>query len=730
MLHQKSNSKYKGKLKERREADRFNRIRTDLVFTIEDKYSGEPHTYDLTKYDRICPGEGIDLARAFAASIWYRSFKPKGSSKNPELKSHSTIAAIIIALKYFMRFIKSELNTKPDLSLKDALTKSSFERYAAWLMHNYPNKPITTKAKYLSSLRKCVEVINHTFLESSIHVGVPKNLFTDVKVTTQHVEPFSEDELNRLLIAIRKDIEEKKHIFVNAYEPKYKGLPEPKLRLVKKPGFHAGTPFHHIDYCTWYFDNVLNCEQLSSYKLQKAGHNPFDYHVRKQFGSVWNFYSKIGAGPDYQAKWEGKPPPEILTTKWKSFEYCWWYFDNKCNSVIMKNKPHARKNGHVTFYGGVANHQPGGLTGFYNKIGAYKHIRVRDIIPYFLLLQIYTGWNMQPVIDLNIEPDKNGNPWCFVANTLDPTNPIGIRSYKNRGKTDPIVFNCKLRKTFLPLQIIQTVIKITDSVRKRVPDNQKKYLWLYDGVSGHGHMSQLSTVNEAIDQFADDYKLKEDKRNKDATSTRLNIRNKRIRVTAGLKEYIKSNGDLLKLQLFFNHSSIDTTTNHYFAMFANHPVVLKEIKKNMNAYYAHFEKNQTALSDDEKILFAKRIGVSVKEVETILTGDWDSMFGTCRNPFNSPYMKKEDKGKMCNRGDRCATCPKVIYFPDDLHKIFSYMNYINEKLEKGLIQLKVYEIKHEPLFNHWKELVVPEFPDEVVNKMMVKAENDPFYVLT
>ena len=287
-------------------------------------------------------------------------------------------------------------------------------------------------------------------------------------------------------------------------------------------------------------------------------------------------------------------------------------------------------------------------------------IKSMDLFPYMVMLVIITAINRQPLIDLTID-DVN------IKHHLDE-NIKGVSSHKNRGHSDDIKFYDQISK-YSPSSIIDMVLKITNTYREKASVYSKEYLWLtlINNQVRRIPEDQLSRISRDFSKFSN---LKNDQGNN------MIIEFRRLRNTSALLNLIKYK-NFWKIKRVLKHKNI-SNTRKYTSNWQGLPEFLKPLKLSQDAYFIFLTLDEI---NENKTKLAKSLNISIEEVDKIIT-EYDGIFCHCKNPWMPPpEIKGQKAGKMCTKFWGCLGCANIVLFPDDLWKLFSFVNYINDSMK-------------------------------------------------
>lgn len=405
---------------------------------------------------------------------------------------------------------------------------------------------------------------------------------------------------------------------------------------------------------------------------------------------------------EYEPKWKGKPEPNVKNDDWY-----WWCWEN-----VLDCKPlsalELERRGLNSFYRKFV--LPMGKNEFYKRAGVYTKFRIKvsDLLSYYFYVMIVTGWNQQVIDDLKIQD-------VLIKNDSDG-NIVEIRGYKNRSDK----YISKFYKDDAPIvDILRRVLKITEHLRKNAPVEVKDKLWFVQNCRKHNNhrFSELSTTyTKAVRDFEIKYNLVTD------NGELLHIEARRLRPTAAIKKLQQTSGNIHAVQEYLDHGS-SITTRGYLDRLECVPSVLRKMKLHSDAYFVHLTGNKV---DTNRL--KKDLNLSNSQAKSIAGGEFDTLFCRCKDLYNPPPGRKKSEHGACLEMWNCIGCSLPIFFPEDLHKLFSFKDFIKTKLEHEIINFKQYEEIYKPYFVLIEKEIAPKFPKAMVEEMKTKAKQNPYYV--
>jgi len=381
--------------------------------------------------------------------------------------------------------------------------------------------------------------------------------------------------------------------------------------------------------------------------------------------------------------------------RWKDFDNVVWYFENVLDCQYRKHE-WLMSNGHSSF--SHCGHLYGGLDNVWTSLGVWSGSSKEMLVPFFLLFAYLSGANLTPMFTMRrdcIKQHPSLDRKCIV---LQKTK-SGNASYK-------------INHSGYCVNIVKRVLEITKDLALEADDNVKNYLWLYRPKCSAGIAYIGMSNRNDLGCFLKAFVKKHNIRDENGVLVKLNIA--RLRPTFASKMFVKTKGDIVKIQKLLNHEWISTTQGYVSSAGMDH------MREDAASDLANHEKKlraQVAVGD-----VASELGISKEETVKVLSGEYDTYLGKCRDLFDSP-LQGEKKGRACTRFHNCLQCPSCVITSFDLHRILSYYNHIN-RLRKFMPS---------KLFNEtygWVIKAIDEacgrFKPSTVEEAKRKALADPF----
>lgn len=410
--------------------------------------------------------------------------------------------------------------------------------------------------------------------------------------------------------------------------------------------------------------------------------------IKKRIDSL---YVKTGKGVDPRGK-------RNRNGLWKDFDNMVWYFENILDCQCRSSK-WLYGNGHSSFVAYACKYNKG-LDNTWDDMGVWHGTTQQILIPFVLLFTYLSGANPTPILTMRRD--------CIKQHPTMDRKFLVLQ--KNRGGNA----SYKIKHSIECISIVERVLEITKDLAQEADDDVKAYLWIYRSVKD-GKVKHLGMgVDPLSNLFAvmKPYVKKHDIRDESGSPLKLNLA--RQRPTFATRMFLKTKGDIVKVKALMNHEWISTTMPYISS------AGMDDMRENAANDLANHEKKlraQVAVGD-----VASELGISKEETVKILSGEYDTYLGKCRDLLNSP-LQGEKKGRSCTRFNSCLKCPNCVITADDLHRIFSYYNHINRlrKFMPSDLFGKTYGWVIQAI-----DEVSAKFKPDTVEEARAKALSDPF----
>lgn len=353
-------------------------------------------------------------------------------------------------------------------------------------------------------------------------------------------------------------------------------------------------------------------------------------------------YVKTGKGIDPRGN-RGKDG------RWKDIDNARWYFENILGCQY-RPQTWLMENGHSTFTKNVSFHYKG-VDNFWNTMGVWSGSTVQVLHPFALLFAYLSGANLTPVTTMRRD--------CIKQH---PTmNRRFLELQKNRGGNA----SYKISHSDACVSIVERVLDITKDLALEADDDCKNFLWLYRKQDGKINFLGRSE-GKVLFPWHGELVIRHDIRDENGSLVKLNAA--RMRPTFATKIFLKTRGDILKIKKLLNHEWASTTMSYVSS------AGMAEMRETAAKDLANHERKmraQVAVGD-----VASELGISKEETANLLSGEYDTYLGKCRDLLNSP-LQGEKKDRACTRFNSCLGCPSCVVTASDLHRLLSYYNHIN-----------------------------------------------------
>lgn len=275
-----------------------------------------------------------------------------------------------------------------------------------------------------------------------------------------------------------------------------------------------------------------------------------------------------------------------------------------------------------------------------------------DLIPFYILFTIETGWPPAVVTEMTTD--------CRSNLTKDH---VTLTSKKYRAGHKIVSERFRGNGYFSPGGIVAQVIAIGERLRRVAG---RKELWLVQQ-DQRIHLAKFrSATGEALSRFLEEIDLRDDD---DVPIRGLKLIS--IRKAHKARWYQQTLGQLDRFAR--NDHTISVAAKHY----GNIPA-LRELHEDTIAQgqqaaleaVTHSQISSSVVPQD----IACDIGVPLEEASTLSAGTRDMWVSACRNPHDSPF---DVSGKLCTaRPGRCFGCRNAVILGRHLPRVLAYRQWM------------------------------------------------------
>ncbi|MBT4860825.1 MAG: hypothetical protein HON46_08475 [Gammaproteobacteria bacterium] len=665
------------------------RIEKELRFTITCKNTMKVYEYDLSKKSYFSQHQEIVSVVAWAI------YKRRNSL------GHESRVSTIECLSNFFIFLGEK-----KLYEQKGLTRSILSQYVEWLKR-YSGLSYSSAAGQYRTLSPLFRQMNRHPNISDDFIPV-KNAFPKSETLKTTTTGYNKAELKEILNATIKSLRESAERLEKSYQPVWQGKPAPIEDVAPiNPLTSTRSYWASHDYQVWWWENNCQFKRLNSSELFNLpkGQMLFNYTAPDNKGSIAHlnrFYDQIGAGPDYEPKYQGKPCPIKFKTPWKKPEYLLWYWENKMDCQPYSTKE--LKNNYPEFLIAIREHHGGRLSEFYKKNSVSRWLQGSDLLPYYLMLLIRTGMNPSTIQRLTID--------CLTPDPFDGEKMIinwtKYRSFK-KGKNIP----SDARNDTWPVMIVKRVIEVTKKIRQ--PGQME--LWITNLNRKKNTIAVgKTTFRKELNNFALKHQLKSN-----VNGDILALQAKEFRPTIAWQEYLRTE-DMSYLKTLLGHTRLSTTSDYLRRI--NDPVFRSRRAIHQEAMFIGLTEHEAAKQEYLK----NNIKESTKpsQVDNIIYHD--GLMNHCKNPLHSP-VTGEKEGEWCTvNNEVCLGCQNLVITPDDIKKYFCYINFYTHLLDVGDINQEEFDNATNEKKFIWQKYILPKYSKAVVDRLTIEAQHSPFPV--
>lgn len=268
----------------------------------------------------------------------------------------------------------------------------------------------------------------------------------------------------------------------------------------------------------------------------------------------------------------------------------------------------------------------------YLNVRTIAHPYQTDLLPFFVLLAVHSGFNQQPLADLALGGVGRA--------TLLGTQLTTISSKKNRSNTIVRRAFAETSGELAPGRILRFVTAWTKALRAFAPDSVSRDLWLFAKMVNKKNSGQVASIDSLAFRHS----------NTTVSPTKVIVEYcaKRKLKFVGLREnrrafaemvYNISEGDFDAMRVLLGHS-----TERSLGPYKTEPVVAAERERLAGAMATH----QRWIGSRGKIDI--RVEAEKRDRSAATPGF------LCADPFNSP-IPTESRGRLCGAYGKCPACP-------------------------------------------------------------------------
>lgn len=329
------------------------------------------------------------------------------------------------------------------------------------------------------------------------------------------------------------------------------------------------------------------------------------------------------------------------------------------------------------------------------QVSKYLFPSTRRLIPFILFITSRTFGNIDSILLMNRDCIKD-HPVLSSRKTVEwfkgRANALQRRSYPVTGNQNTSI-----------LLIIEQVLKLTMRLVSKVGNRDySNRLFLYgtrtgsvssfDG-SGSGNRNFL----EALADFRHKHGL-------------AKFSPSNLRATGSDRTDEAMGGDIKARQIVLNHSSAQTTKDHY----TSDGIRQRYSERIATLQSKLFDWVRTKGKFDPRVVANDMKDLTLEQVEMMANGKNATTAGfVCKNPFDSP-QDGESKGKLCSSWLGCFSCENAIIIRDaeTLARLFQLESHLIDARSK-LNPLR-FTLFYEPKLRIIQDDLLPLFVDPVV----------------
>ncbi len=274
----------------------------------------------------------------------------------------------------------------------------------------------------------------------------------------------------------------------------------------------------------------------------------------------------------------------------------------------------------------------------------------QHLIPFMVIIGARTGINAEALCGLDRD--------CLRPHEFDETLFYCVWDKARAGKQQKQLHRADRRNQMGVVELIQFLRQFTEPLRSEAGPLGSKKLFLYFS-RGSNHIQyrlvslgmQAHTVSRYFREFRKRHRL-----------PRCTLAS--IRPTAATQLYLETGGNLRKVQQFLQHMELRTTVKY----------LLNSITAPFNARVIQRAQERMieriTVIPEKRAQGVERLDLPKAQVLKIVTGQFDTGCGTCRDPYDSP-QPGEEKGCACTSFHACFSCPNGLWFLEDLPQVIA-----------------------------------------------------------
>lgn len=258
------------------------------------------------------------------------------------------------------------------------------------------------------------------------------------------------------------------------------------------------------------------------------------------------------------------------------------------------------------------------------------------------------------------------------------------------------------------IELIQFLIAYTQPLVEQVPEPERGMLFLYRYSSGRRCRGAFSLTQQAISR-----EIVEFCGRNNLPAVKLS----QLRPSAATQHYKKTGGKLRKVQILLGHSEISTTVRYI-----GDSLVQRMHNNSIRAAQDAMVKRVTTVipKEAEQALVDLAGELAPGQREKIADGRYDTGFGKCRNPYDSP-QPGQHQGRCCTLFTACLTCSNALFFLEDLPRVIALREHF--LAEKKNMRPGVWEALYGDKIKVIEEDIVGAFsPTQVAEAESLAAE--------
>jgi hypothetical protein len=320
-----------------------------------------------------------------------------------------------------------------------------------------------------------------------------------------------------------------------------------------------------------------------------------------------------------------------------------------------------------------------------NLVRAAMHFLQETLYPFFLHVQINTGWNLESIVALTDDVDAH-----VTNDLLDPENYVVIQSVKTRGQQNggkAVFHRCSRNRKFSTYNLLKYVESIVTQY-KSCPEYHAGKLWQF-AVRAHANMSRLIgcySVNSTILFYSSKAFLQRHNFTYFNDSTvdhgRIRTSYETLREQQGLPLAVISHD--------MGHAEEETTSRHYAADSTSNAVKDVRIAEYQEQFVEELHHYQCRVEESLSLArlrdsihqskanakrnknlaeAAKMLGTDAKTVLHLISPEGQTYIAACRDSLQPTWRGHEEylkPGQSCVFFNKCALCKQAVIFAEAL----------------------------------------------------------------